>query len=225
MVKPHTPTLSWIFIFTALACSDPSLLIPSSNDIAGYRLISLQTPSTPHDLEIFINGGALVFIDDGFVSGVFAMYVKGDTIVDLVVFDQGTPSNAGKAYSQMKASVGASITCSSCADSCAHDDYSVRWGDLYAAKDNYIIQVTNSGAPNLDVQMEFLEFVCGKIGATRSKGVFRPVAERQAHTSSQFYDVRGRRVLSSKIKQGYAGGSSGILLRQQNGVISREILR
>jgi len=85
----------------------PVDLLPDDNDISGWLTLGSYDEANDNDgLYDIINGGAEVYIDEGFVSAVFQVY-RGDIgIVHLNIYDQGSDINALATYERVSIGIG-----------------------------------------------------------------------------------------------------------------------
>ncbi|MFC1713986.1 DUF6599 family protein [Candidatus Poribacteria bacterium] len=85
----------------------PVDLLPDDNDISGWVTLGAYDEANDNDgLYDIINGGAEIFIDEGFVSAVFQIY-RGDMgIVHLNIYDQESEINALATYERVSIGIG-----------------------------------------------------------------------------------------------------------------------
>ena len=87
--------------FSPASHSSPSLpsRLPASLEIDGWEL---SGPSTTinDDTALYnqIDGGAPKYIDRGWVSSVYATYLRGDNTIQVAIHDMGSPENAQSLY-------------------------------------------------------------------------------------------------------------------------------
>ena len=88
------------------AALTPVDLLPDDNDISGWLALGAYDEANDSDvLYDIINGGAEIYIDEGFVSAVFQVY-RGDIgIVRLSIYDQGSEVNALATYDRVSAGI------------------------------------------------------------------------------------------------------------------------
>ena len=80
----------------------PADLLPDDNDISGWLTLGAYDEANDSDgLFDLINGGAEIFIDEGFVSAVFQIYVGDMGTVRLRIYDQGSETNALIVYERV----------------------------------------------------------------------------------------------------------------------------
>jgi hypothetical protein len=86
----------------------PVDLLPADNDISGWAGLGAYEEANDYDgLYDLINGGAELFIDNGFVSAAFQIYsncigeVCTTALVHLRIYDQGTEDNAMATYDRV----------------------------------------------------------------------------------------------------------------------------
>lgn len=93
---------------------NPIDLIPRDNEISGWARLGTYDEANDYDsLYAVIDGGAQVFIDNGFVSAVFQQYkcVSSSSecataLVSLRIYDQGSEENAQKVYDTVATGIG-----------------------------------------------------------------------------------------------------------------------
>ncbi len=90
----------------------PIALLPTDNEISGWTTLGAYEEASDYEsLYAVIDGGAQVFIDNGFVSGAFQEYVSsitgGGSGVSVRIYDQGNEANAKIVYD--KTSTGITI--------------------------------------------------------------------------------------------------------------------
>ena len=90
----------------------PADLLPDDDDISGWKCTAIYSEANDYDgLYDFVGSEAGVFIDEGFVSAVFQMYVEciNDVCslvkVRLSIYDQGDSENARAVYERTNKSV------------------------------------------------------------------------------------------------------------------------
>ncbi len=85
----------------------PVDLLPDDNDISGWVTLGAYDEANDNDgLYDIINGGAEIFIDEGFVSAVFQIY-RGDMgTVHLNIYDQESEINALATYERVSIGIG-----------------------------------------------------------------------------------------------------------------------
>jgi hypothetical protein len=88
-------------------------LLPGNNDISGWESIGAYEEASDYDgLYDLIDGGAEVFIDNGFVSAAFQIYndcsggVCSTALVHLRIYDQGSEENAMTTYDRVGTGIG-----------------------------------------------------------------------------------------------------------------------
>lgn len=113
-----------ITVLSIYACSEestgdnksilsPIALLPTDNEISGWTALGAYEEADDYDsLYAIIDGGAQVFIDNGFVSGAFQEYISstggvGGANVIVRIYDQGSEANAKIIYD--KTSTGLTI--------------------------------------------------------------------------------------------------------------------
>jgi len=91
----------------------PADMLPEDNDISGWAGLGAYEEANDYDgLYDLINGGAEVFIDNGFVSAAFHVYencigeVCSTALVHLRIYDQGTEDNAVATYDKVATGIG-----------------------------------------------------------------------------------------------------------------------
>ena len=91
----------------------PADLLPGEDDISSWKnLAAYEEANDFDDLYSFINGGAEVFIENGFVSGVFQIYnhCVGDVcdfrVVHVRIYDQDNADNARAVYDKVATGIG-----------------------------------------------------------------------------------------------------------------------
>ena len=92
----------------------PAYLLPDDDEISGWKILGAYEEANDYDsLYALINGGAEIFIDNGFISSVFQIYqrcVDGvclGALLNLRIYDQANETNAKTTYD--KVSTGISI--------------------------------------------------------------------------------------------------------------------
>ncbi len=120
MVKFITFALFSILIFSLFGCSDsdsenkgsiitPMLLLPADNDISGWVSFgSYEEANDYNSLYDIIGIDAQVYIDNGFLSGVFQQYIDsaGKGTIDIRIYDQGNEANASMTYTRIGSGIG-----------------------------------------------------------------------------------------------------------------------
>lgn len=92
----------------------PIDLIPRDDEISGWARLGTYDEANDYDsLYAIIDGGAQIFIDNGFVSAVFQQYNCVSTgsecptaLVSLRIYDQGNEENAQKVYDRVATGIG-----------------------------------------------------------------------------------------------------------------------
>jgi len=91
----------------------PVDLLPDDDDISGWVTVGAAEEANDFDgLFDVINGGAEVFIDNGFVSAAFQIYneciagVCSTALVHLRIYDQGSEDNARATYDKVGTGIG-----------------------------------------------------------------------------------------------------------------------
>lgn len=89
----------------------PADLLPQNEEISGWVSLGAYEEANDYDgLYNVIDGAAVTFIDNGFVSAVFQQYIssKGDVTatVHLRIYDQGSAENAKKTYDKVATGLG-----------------------------------------------------------------------------------------------------------------------
>ncbi len=93
---------------------DPVDLIPRDDEISGWARLGTYDEANDYDsLYAVIDGGAQIFIDNGFVSAVFQQYnctssgsECSSALVTLRIYDQGNEENAQKVYDRTATGIG-----------------------------------------------------------------------------------------------------------------------
>jgi len=88
---------------------NPAILLPADDEISGW--VSLGTYEEANDSDSLygiIDGGAQVYIDNGFTSGAFQQYINstGKGTVTLRIYDQGSEANASITYDKVGTGIG-----------------------------------------------------------------------------------------------------------------------
>jgi hypothetical protein len=127
--KIVTAGLCWIvcivILIAASGCSEepeegdkkafltPVDLLPDDNDISGWTSVDTYQEANDYDgLYDLINGGAEVFIDEGFVSAAFQTYnycvggICSAALLHLRTYDQGSEENARAVYDKVGTGIG-----------------------------------------------------------------------------------------------------------------------
>ena len=91
----------------------PADLLPDDNDISGGESVGVYDEANDYDaLYDLINGGAELYIDNGFVSAAFQIYIAcvggacSDVPVHVRIYDQGTEANAVAVYDRIATGIG-----------------------------------------------------------------------------------------------------------------------
>lgn len=91
----------------------PGDLLPDDNDISGWVSVGAYEEANDYDgLYDLINGGAELFIDNGFVSAAFQIYencvggVCSTALVHMRIYDQGSEDNAMATYDRVATGIG-----------------------------------------------------------------------------------------------------------------------
>ena len=82
----------------------PALLLPADEEISGWvNFGSYEEANNFDSLYEIIDGVAQVYIDNGFVSGVFQQYISsvGGSTVTLRIYDQGNEANASITFDKV----------------------------------------------------------------------------------------------------------------------------
>jgi hypothetical protein len=82
----------------------PALLLPADEEISGWvNFGSYEEANNFDSLYEIIGGVAQVYIDNGFVSGVFQQYISsaGGNTVTLRIYDQGNDANASITFDKV----------------------------------------------------------------------------------------------------------------------------
>lgn len=94
---------------------NPVYLLPDNNDISGWETIGAYEEANDYDsLYDLIDGGAEVFIDNGFVSAAFQIYQNcaggacSDVQIHVRIYDQGSEANAKATYNKVFTGIGVS---------------------------------------------------------------------------------------------------------------------
>jgi len=111
--------LGLTFVFTIYGCSSdddnksslitPALLLPADDEISGWLSLGAYEEANDYDsLYEIIDGGAQVYIDNGFSSGAFQQYISstGKGTITLRIFDQGSEANASITYDKVSTGIG-----------------------------------------------------------------------------------------------------------------------
>lgn len=93
---------------------NPVDLIPRDDEISGWARLGTYDEANDYDsLYAIIDGGAQIFIDNGFISAVFQQYnciSSGSecptALVTLHIYDQGSEENAQKVYDRTATGIG-----------------------------------------------------------------------------------------------------------------------
>lgn len=93
---------------------NPVDLIPRDDEISGWARLGTYDEANDYDsLYAIIDGGAQIFIDNGFVSAVFQQYncvssgsECSNALVSLRIYDQGSDENAQKVYDRVATGIG-----------------------------------------------------------------------------------------------------------------------
>lgn len=88
----------------------PITLLPTDNEISGWTTLGAYEEADDYEsLYAIIDGGAQIFIDNGFVSGAFQEYISsiGGASIIVRIYDQGSEGNAKIVYD--KTSTGIAI--------------------------------------------------------------------------------------------------------------------
>ena len=91
----------------------PADLLPDDDAISGWESIGVYDEANDYDeLYDLINGGAEVYIDNGFVSAAFQIYIDcvggvcEDAAVHVRIYDQGSEANAAAVYDRVATGIG-----------------------------------------------------------------------------------------------------------------------
>ena len=91
----------------------PADLLPDDDDISGWRSVGAYEEANDFDgLYAIINGGAEVYIDEGFVSAAFQIYencvdgVCSLALVHINIYDQASSENARAVYDKVSTGIG-----------------------------------------------------------------------------------------------------------------------
>lgn len=87
----------------------PIALLPVDNEISGWGTLGSYIEADDYQsLYDIIDGGAQIFIDNGFESGVFQVYtgsIGGGSDVTVRIYDQGSEANARTVYDKVAAGI------------------------------------------------------------------------------------------------------------------------
>ena len=91
----------------------PAHLLPDDDAISGWESVGVYDEANDYDeLYDLINGGAEVFIDNGFVSAAFQIYINcvggacADAAVHVRIYDQESEANAAAVYDRVATGIG-----------------------------------------------------------------------------------------------------------------------
>jgi len=115
--------LLYIFIILAIcSCSSdktdsqnggilsPIELLPADEEISGWYALGVYDEADDYEsLYYIIDGGAQVFIDNGFLTGIFQIYVSSTGFgseITLRIYDQGNEKNAKAVYDKIATGIG-----------------------------------------------------------------------------------------------------------------------
>ncbi|OGJ93653.1 MAG: hypothetical protein A2487_02360 [Candidatus Raymondbacteria bacterium RifOxyC12_full_50_8] len=95
---------SGVFFASLIFAQDPAALLPENNTVPGWTksnprfACQVGTAHTCDELSNYIDGGAVVYCNLGYVSSAFEGYGNGTTDVCIQIYDQGTAANALGVY-------------------------------------------------------------------------------------------------------------------------------
>jgi len=88
----------------------PIALLPADEEISGWYALGVYDEAEDYEsLYYIIDGGAQVFIDNGFITGVFQMYTGSagfGSEVTIRIYDQGNEKNAKTVYDKIATGIG-----------------------------------------------------------------------------------------------------------------------
>ena len=87
----------------------PISLLPADNEISGWTTLGAYEEADDYEsLYSIIDGGAQVYIDNGFISGAFQNYVSSVGLLEVTVriYDQGNEANAKIVYDKVSTGIG-----------------------------------------------------------------------------------------------------------------------
>ena len=87
----------------------PISLLPADNEISGWTTLGAYEEANDYEsLYSIIDGGAQVYIDNGFISGAFQNYVSSVGLLEVTVkiYDQGNEVNAKIVYDKISTGIG-----------------------------------------------------------------------------------------------------------------------
>ena len=153
-------TFFWFFlyvfiIFTIYSCSDtktgdvngilsPIALLPVDNEISGWNTLGTYVEAEDYQsLYDIIDGGAQVFIDNGFISGAFQTYMGstggGGSDVTIRIYDQGSESNARTLYD--KVATGIDVPWNGAGTEARIDESALASYTIEFSQSNFFVQV------------------------------------------------------------------------------------
>ena len=87
----------------------PISLLPADNEISGWTTLGAYEEADDYEsLYSIIDGGAQVYIDNGFISGAFQHYISSVGLLEVTVriYDQGNEANAKIVYDKVSTGIG-----------------------------------------------------------------------------------------------------------------------
>jgi hypothetical protein len=124
MPKKTLPAIFWIIctisILIIYGCGSesgddsssilsPISLLPADNEISGWTTLGAYEEADDYEsLYFIIDGGAQVYIDNGFMSGAFQHYISSVGLLEVTVkiYDQGNEANAKIVYDKISTGIG-----------------------------------------------------------------------------------------------------------------------
>jgi len=124
MMRKVLLAVSWfvciITIFAIYGCGEensdgnnsilsPIALLPTDNEISGWTTLGAYEEADDYEsLYYIIDGGAQIYIDNGFISGAFQEYISTSGGIQLTVriYDQGSEANAKIVYDKVSTGIG-----------------------------------------------------------------------------------------------------------------------
>ena len=175
----HHWLLFIIVIFAIYGCADtktendkgilsPIALLPVDNEISGWNTLGVYVEADDYQsLYDIIDGGAQVYIDNGFMSGAFQIYTNflgGSSDVTVRIYDQGTEANARIVYDKIATGIG--IPWSGAGKDARIDESALACYTIEFWQGNFFIQVIieQKSDEALNIAKLFASHISQKIG-------------------------------------------------------------
>jgi hypothetical protein len=146
----------------------PIALLPVDNEISGWSILGTYIEAEDYQsLYDIIDGGAQVFIDNGFVSGAFQIYMGatgGGSDITVRIYDQGSEANARTLYDKVATGIG--IPWNGAGTEARIDESSLASYTIEYCQSNFFVQVIieQKTDESLNIAKLFATHISQKIG-------------------------------------------------------------